>query len=313
VFFVELGIFLSVYYLKHRSYLVITLIGIATGCALLIKWLPGLIIVGILFLLLIQQESWKQVIGKCAIVIMIAAILVAPWQIYIYSTFPKEAAWESYLNYLHITKPLDGHDGSVFFHILRMPGIFGELIYIPIIMFIYAFFKNKLNKTALVLAFWFVVPYVFFSFVATKMPGYIMLSAPAIFIILSWAFWTVRDNLKTSSYRILKIIFLVLLVLLPIRTAIERIRPFQQSNRNEQWAVSLRGLNKQIPQSNAVVFNLEHNIEAMFYSNFIAYPFIPSKEQIQIAVEKGYAVYIINGPSISPELRDNKQITVLRN
>jgi 4-amino-4-deoxy-L-arabinose transferase-like glycosyltransferase len=54
VFFVELGIFLSVYYLKHRSWFVISLIGVATGCALLTKWLPGLIIVGFLFILLIE-------------------------------------------------------------------------------------------------------------------------------------------------------------------------------------------------------------------------------------------------------------------
>ena len=37
VFFIELGIFLSVYYLKHRSFFVISLIGIATGCAMLTK------------------------------------------------------------------------------------------------------------------------------------------------------------------------------------------------------------------------------------------------------------------------------------
>src|ERR1035437_750526 len=313
VFFVELGIFLSVYYLKHRSFFVITLVGIATGCALLTKWLPGLIIVGILFLLLIQQESWKQVIRKCAVVMLIAGILVVPWQVYIFSAFPREAAWENYFNYRHMFEPLEGHDGTVFYHIAFMPRFFGELIYIPIIMFFYRFFKKQFSTATVVLVFWFALPYLFFSFVATKMPGYVMISAPAIFIMLSWAFWTVKENLENSSFRSLKIIFLVLLLLLPIRNAKDRIGPFGKSDRNYHWAARLRELNSQVPQSKAVVFNVEHYIEAMFYCNFTAYPFIPSKEQIQLAVERGCSVYIFDDPSITSEIRNNKNISVIKN
>jgi 4-amino-4-deoxy-L-arabinose transferase-like glycosyltransferase len=153
VFFVELRIFLSVYYLKHRSFFVITLVGIATGYAVLTKWLPRLIIVGILYLLLIQQESWKLAIGKCAVVMWIARIFVVPWQVYIYSTFPREAAWESYFNYLHIFEPLEEHDGTVFYHIALMPKFFGELIYIPIIMFFFTFFNKQFSTATVVLAF----------------------------------------------------------------------------------------------------------------------------------------------------------------
>jgi 4-amino-4-deoxy-L-arabinose transferase len=313
VFFVELGIFLSVYYLKHRSYFVISLIGIATGCALLTKWIPGLIIVGILFLLLINHESWKQTVGKCTVVLLIAVALALPWQLYIFSAFPREAAWESYFNYRHIIEPLEGHTGSIFFHFALIPTIFGQVAPIAILMFFYTFYNKKYTVETIALTFWFLVPYLFFTFVATKMQGYVMMSAPAIFIIVSWGFWTVKDNLKNSSYRILKIIFLILLIILPIRTSIERNKPFTKSDRNEAWAVRLRELNLQIPQSNAVVFNVEHNIEAMFYCNFTAYPFIPSKEQIQIAVEKGYSVYIFDGPSITAEIRNNKNITVLKN
>ena len=313
VFFIELGIFLSVYYLKHRSFFVISLIGIATGCAMLTKWLPGLIIVGILFLLLIKQEPWQKVIGKCAIVLSIATALVVPWQVYIFSAFPREAAWESYFNYLHIIEPIEGHTGTVFFHFALIPGIFGQLALIPIIMFFYTFLNKQYSILTVVLSFWFLIPYLFFSFVATKMQGYVMMSAPAIFIIISWAFWSVKDNLNNSPFRILKIIFLALLILLPIRTSLKKIKPFEQSSRNEIWAARLRQLNLQIPQPNAAIFNVEHNIEAMFYCNFTAYPFIPSKEQIQLAADNGYSVYVFDDPSISPEIRNNKNITVLKN
>jgi 4-amino-4-deoxy-L-arabinose transferase len=313
VFFVELGIFLSVYYLKHHSWFVISLVGIAAGCALLTKWMPGLTIVGFLFILILNKESWKQAVGKCALVILIAIALAAPWQIYIFSAFPKEAAWESYFNYLHILKPLEGHTGSVFYHFALIPRIFGQLSPIAILMFFYTFYNKKYTVETIALTFWFLVPYLFFTFVATKMQGYVMMSAPAIFIIVAWAFWSVKDNLKDSSYRILKIIFLILLIVLPIRTSIERNKPFTKSDRNEAWAVRLRELNLQIPQSNAIVFNVSHNIEAMFYCNFTAYPFIPTKEQIILASEKGYSVFIMDSPSIPSELRNNKNITFLKN
>jgi len=313
VFFVELGIFLSVYYLKHRSYFNLSLIGIAAGCALLTKWLPGLIIVGVLFLLLYQKESLKQVIWKCIIVLLIAAAIAVPWQVYIFSAFPREAAWESYFNYRHIIEPIEGHTGTIFYHFRLMPTTFGQFIYIPLIIFFYSFFNRQYSRETVVLTFWFLIPYLFFSFVATKMTGYVMMAAPAVFIILSWAFWKVKDNVKNSSFRILKIILLLLLIILPIRICIERVRPFRKTDRNETWAVRLRELNSQIPQSNAVVFNVQHNIEAMFYCNFTAYPFMPTKEQINLAVEKGYSVYILDSPAITSEIRNNKNITILKN
>jgi 4-amino-4-deoxy-L-arabinose transferase-like glycosyltransferase len=313
VFFVELGIFLSVYYLKHRSWLVISLIGVATGCALLTKWLPGLIIVGFFFILLLNKESWKQAIGKCAVVLIITAAIAIPSQIYIFSFFPKEAAWENHFNYLHLITPLEGHAGPLFYHFILLPRIFGQVAPIAILMFFYSFYNKKYTVEAIALTFWFLVPYVFFTIVATKMQGYVMMSAPAIFIIDAWAFWTFKDNLKDSSYRILKIIFLILLIVLPIRTSIERIRPFTNTDRNEAWAVRLRELNRQIPQSNAVVFNVSHNIEAMFYCNFTAYPFIPTKEQITISSEKGYSVFIMDSPNIPSEIRNIKNLTFLKN
>jgi hypothetical protein len=140
-----------------------------------------------------------------------------------------------------------------------------------------------------------------------------MMSAPSIFIIVAWAFWNVKDSLKGSSYIILRIIFLLLLILLPVRTSVERLKPFTKNDRNEDWAIRLRQLNLQIPQSNAVVFNVEHNIEAMFYCNFTAYPFIPSKEQIKQAADKGYSIYIFESPSLTSDIRNNKNITLLKN
>jgi 4-amino-4-deoxy-L-arabinose transferase-like glycosyltransferase len=311
VFFVELGIFLSVSYLRHRSYVVLSLIGLATGCALLTKWLPGLLIVGIFFLLLIREESWKLVVGKCAAITAIAALLVLPWQIYIFTAFPREAAWESAFNYRHLFEPLDGHDGTFLYYLALMPRIFGELIYIPLCMFFFAAAKRRLPSSAIALAFWLIAPYVFFTLVATKMPGYVMISAPAVFIILAWAFWSVQEKLEGTWYRGIQIAFLALLLLLPVRYSIERIKPFHTADRNPPWARQLRELNSLPHGSNAVVFNVDHNIEAMFYADVTAYPFIPSREQIRQAVRQGYAAYILDGPALPADIRTDTDISVI--
>jgi 4-amino-4-deoxy-L-arabinose transferase len=72
------------------------LLGIAIGLAVLTKWLPALIALPIWALL--AYPSFKLVKikwGKCLACIVLAAAAVAlPWQLYILQVFPKEAGWE---------------------------------------------------------------------------------------------------------------------------------------------------------------------------------------------------------------------------
>lgn len=311
IFFVELGIFFSIYYLHRPSFTNILLVGAATGFSVLTKWLPGLLVVAIFFLLLLQKESWKKAGYKSLGVAAVAFIVFIPWQVYIYSVFPNEAAWESYFNYRHLFEPLDGHDGTVFYQLAMMPRIFGELIYAPLLLFFYAQYKRTIAPDTIVLVAWLALPYLFFSFVATKMPGYVMISAPAIFSILSWAFWEINDTMKSPKYRVATIVMLVLLVALPIRYAIERVKPFQAADRNPAWTKELRTLETKVVSSKAAVFNVEHYIEAMFYTNASAYPFIPDQKQIEQALAKGFTVYIYDDARIPFEIRSERNVFIL--
>jgi len=69
IFFVELGIFFSVYYLHRPSSAALFLVGVATGFSVLTKWLPGLIVIAVLFLLLLHKESWKKATIHCLVVL----------------------------------------------------------------------------------------------------------------------------------------------------------------------------------------------------------------------------------------------------
>ncbi len=311
IFFIELGIFLSVYYLHHTSPLNLFLIGIATGFAVLTKWLPGFIVLAVFFVLLRSKETWKNVALHCITVFAVAFIVFIPWQIYIYSAFPQEAAWESHFNYLHICEPLDGHTGTIFYQFVMMPRIFGELIYVPLIMFFYSLYKKKLASENFALVVWVALPYLFFSFIATKMPGYVMISAPAIFMMLAWAFYNIKGKITIFRYKKLMIGFLALLVLLPIRYSFERVKPFSSVNRNPRWAQKLRDLNGKVDGAKSAVFNVDHYIEAMFYANVSAYPFIPTREQINQAKSRGFKIFIYNDSRIPTEILKDSSVTIL--
>ncbi|MFT6707047.1 MAG: hypothetical protein ACJATF_001890 [Flavobacteriales bacterium] len=54
----------------------------------------------------------------------------------------------------------------------------------------------------------------------------------------------------------------------------------------------MKSLAKKITAKNAVVFNIDHPIKAMFYGNFTAYKRIPEIEKIQELIKKGYQIYL---------------------
>jgi hypothetical protein len=98
---------------------------------------------------------------------------------------------------------------------------------------------------------------------------------------------------------------------LPIRYSIERVKPFENKDRNPAWTKELRNLESKVGDSKAAVFNIEHYIEAMFYAKVSAYPFIPDQRQIDQAVGRGFKVYIYDDAKIPPEIRNQQNVFVL--
>jgi 4-amino-4-deoxy-L-arabinose transferase and related glycosyltransferases of PMT family len=312
IFFIELGVLLAVLSSRKCSPIHILFIGFITGCSLLTKSLPGLIILAVYFVLLLERESWKQAFLYCGGALLVTLLVALPWTIYTYAAFPREAAWENYFNtYRHLTEPLEGHSGSIWYHIKMIPRVFGELSFIPLVYFFYLIYKKRLPYGSYALILWFVLPYIFFSCVATKMPGYVMISAPAILIILAKMYWVIKENFSGSKFKPAIVILLALMVLLPIRYSYERIRPFRIIDRNPGWTQELQVLNSKVQGEKAAVFNVEHNIEAMFYTNVSAYPFIPDKKMVDQAAANGFRVFIYDDQRIPAEIRTDNRVEIL--
>ena len=145
------------------------------------------------------------------------------------------------------------------------------------------------------------------------MQGYTIFTAPAIFIItgLFWHYlylYRNRFRLRWAIYTIL-----VLLLALPIRYSIERIKPFSKVERNPAWAKDLKELGKTIETgSKVVLFNVDHPIEAMFYTNCTAYRIIPDLETINDITRLGYKVLISDAEELESSLYNTDNVEIIR-
>jgi 4-amino-4-deoxy-L-arabinose transferase-like glycosyltransferase len=312
VFFVELGVLAAVWYVQRPSAARLALVGAVTGCAVLTKSLPALVILAVLFVLLGQRDSWRKALGPCALALAVAGAVAVPWQIYVNHAFPREAAWENYFNiYRHVREPLEGHHGTVAYHLLMMPQIFGEGIYLPLLLVLHAITTRRLERPLYALVTWVALPYLFFSAVATKMPGYIMMSAPAIFMLLAHQCGDILEQSRGTRLRVPALIMVALLIVLPVRYCMERAKPFSRNDRDPRWAQELRALPQKLRPGRAALFNVQHEIEAMFYAPVTAYRFVPTRAQVAEARRQGFRVYVYDSPAVPSELRADAGIILL--
>lgn len=302
--FILLSVFCMVRFLETGKGLWNLLAGISLGLALLSKHLPALILIPIWFLLIIDSGKLcrREIFVKFSLFILPGISLFTIWLAYISIRFPEEAGWETYYNFLHVTDAVEGQSGSFLYHFDKMRMNYGELIYLPVLWFIYFLFRPGDRFKKLVIFTWLFLPYLFFSFAKTQMQGYTLFAAPALFIITA-VFFT-----HLTEYRALKrklcwpvIVIQILLVALPVRYTIERVKPFEKLDRNPAWAVELRDLERTLPYGREnVLFNVDRPIEAMFYVNRTAYSNTPDKQVVEEILTKGYRVYI-NHPDEVPE------------
>lgn len=311
LFFIELAIFFSIVFAQKQKTIYNILVGVSIGVAILSKWLPALIVLPIWFLIVIDTKKFKpsEIIFQFLVLTITCVAVFLPWQLYIFKTFPTEANWEASFNLKHITQVLEGRSGGFYYFIDKIRINYGELIYLPFLWFLWKTFKNIRDKKRLAILIWVLVPLLFFSIAKTKMQAYILFISPALFLITAEFFFTLNEYKRDYKLKFLLNFLLFLLIALPIRYMIERVKPFENSNRNPDWVTNLRKLNdRKIP--NGVLFNYDKPIEAMFYTNFTAYQNIPDKNRITDLITKGNVIIINDDGKIPDDIKTIKGITI---
>ena len=242
---------------------------------------------------------------------MVIVIVFLPWQIYTYNIFPFEYLWESSFNIKHITQVLEKQTGPFYYYINIIRINYGELIYLPLLFLLYDIYKKPKEIKLIILFLWIFIPILFFSVAKTKMQGYILFVSPALFIITSDFYFKINEYRKKYSFKLFFNLILLLLILLPIRYSIERIKPFQKLDRNPKWVKDLKVLGK-IKLKNGVLFNYSKPIDAMFYTDFVVYNYMPDKKKLQDLMRSGYYIVINDNGHLPYDIKSLKGINFIR-
>ena len=295
----------SEYVVSQKKYWII-IIGVFSGCAILCKWLTGLIVYAgwFIYSMLINKleiKRYKDIFFS----FIITLIVFVPWQVLIFIWYPAEAKFELNYNSLHFTKVIEGHGGDIWTHFNGIENIYGRFaIYFLIIGFVllYKKFKNKIIGMSF-LSFPFFI-YLFYTLAKTKMLSYPFVVAMPMFMslacLIDFVFIKI-ENIKIPKIVISIILFVAVIAIGYINIDIKQIQK-NHTLRNEDNQYSRILMNnkkiflnlKDSLPTNSVIFNVKgrHYIESMFYDGFPTYGFTPTIEQYNEVKSKGKVLVI---------------------
>ena len=294
-FFIELAILCIVLHRERQRHIFIILTGVALGLSFLTKSFPALIVVLIYGILNIRDKPYKTLIINVLWIVGIASLIYAPWQFYIFKNFPQEAQYENQYNLEHLFTALEGQSGAWWFYIDYARRVWNELIFGVFTWFLIYLYYHKNNLKLWALFAWIVVPYAFFSMVVTKMWGYVLFTAPAIFMIEALCVWHIAYH-YTKFYRWRQALIYIF-ILLTIRYCYERVFPFPTENytKQVQFAQNVKDLSKQLSKTEKnVIFGVENYVACMFYHNgTAAYPFVPEQTVLDSLKQEKYHIIVV--------------------
>ena len=303
-------------YQNKKSVYWLIAIGIFSGCAVLVKWLVGLLIYAVWFLTLGTEIKSNYLKIKTYYPLLfsfgITLLVFLPWQLFILNHYPREAMHEFQLNSLHFFQPVEGHDGDGWYHFNAIKNIYGSGDLIPWLLLLGLFFlvKNSTSRnyrTAIVSAI--LIVYVFFSFAATKMISFCLIVAP--FGLLSFAALTDKLLQGISSVnklnwlnQLVRFTFVAVLTFFLInlpKTAgyhTNKGKINLSKTANLELMKQIESISNHLQDGKYVIFStterLENHVPIMFYTDHIAYHFIPTEEQIEKVKKQSYRIAVID-------------------
>jgi 4-amino-4-deoxy-L-arabinose transferase-like glycosyltransferase len=295
ILLVETGFLLAFLAARKQPQAAGVVLGAVVGLAYLTKSFLGLLMLPIWAAMRLQTERVRVVANEVGVAACISVAIAAPWTIYAMRAFPLEAAYERSAALRHITEVIENQGGPPWSYLWEMPRFFGELVWIPLGAAVLLVVKGRATPAHRALLLWMAIPYGLFSMFATKMPAYVMVAAPAIFILQSDFWMRLRQQHATAitrGRRAWLMACLVVLALLPARYLLGPAGPLEYRERNPEWVRQLRALNSQIGPRRAVIFNVPAHIEAMFYTPYVAYDVPVTVEQAGDLKRRGYEVYV---------------------
>lgn len=301
------------------------LMAVFSGFAVLTKWLVGLLVYTVCFIYLMfqwkQKENFLRLIKQFFIAFIITCCIFIPWQLYIFTAFPREANHEFQYNTKHFFEALEGHEGDNYYHFDNMKLIYGYIIpFISVAGLIYLYRYLKVKIYFLLILVPLTVTYLFFTIAATKMLAFTAVVSFIVFLALASLIYALTLFLKIDSKTKNILFTLVFFATIIVNINIEKIQLrhtlwkknlFVYYDRIEQmeWKKFCENLDHQLHGEKYVVYNCPlplQNIKLMFYSNYIGYCGIPTYADCMQTFKKGYRVAIYNDGTLPDLVLKNK-------
>ena len=143
------------------------------------------------------------------------------------------------------------------------------------------------------------------------MQGYLILTSPALFLMTADFYHMLLEQNKKRKLKWICIPVMALLLALPVRYSIERLKPFEQTERNPQWTRDLRELGGE-EITNGVLFNYPNYIEAMFYTGIPVYDHIPDRIVLTDLLARGHTILMNDKGNIPTEIASMDGILLVR-
>jgi 4-amino-4-deoxy-L-arabinose transferase len=315
---------------NKKKMLFTILIGIFSGGAILTKWLVGLVVYLIWGGAILTDSNTRKKMHSyiyITIALTVTTVVALPWQLYILAQFPLESKWEYKLNSDHFFSAIENHSGDWMYHFSNSNLLYGIPFLLVLASIISLLYKLKHSQFKIGILTFILSIYLFFTLAATKMPAFVFIVSPIVFIAFAtlinrfFNLFILNEKLVSSKTYTKLYHSIVILSLSVFFINVEKIQLTHTSwqkkpgdfwyvdNEDHKLAIELNNL---IPDINQyVIFNMDNykNIKAMFHSDAVAvYAHLPSQQDLIIVRNKGFKAAVYDDGNLPPEIASNNDI-----
>ncbi|MBL7799375.1 MAG: glycosyltransferase family 39 protein [Chitinophagales bacterium] len=325
MFYVILSIWALMEYIQRPQWRYLILMGLFSGCAMLNKWVIGLLVFEGFFIYSLMQgvKVLPQNSLRLWLSAIIAFVLFLPWQVYCFTHFHDNAMYEWSYNQRHFWEVLEGHWHERYFYLNQLKYQFSLLQAFVFIGIILALLKIEKIKLVLPVVIMVISIYVFFTVAATKIVSYVMVTMPLLFIFMAYAFTALIDLIRTRNTGVGVLLYLLLIPLVLLQNFnLSQLQTdynlngrswFQHSSYNKDQntiaykAIARLGLGQKI-----AIVGYENNaeIEGMFYTDAPCYGFYIPEKDIKAIRSQGYKIVVFKN-KIPPLLQGDSSVIIL--